>query len=175
MFGKKKASVEDLVTTMLDLPRSSYQEVANRFKDAFNYSGNVAMLEFEVLVFYLWVVIASLPPLYHPYRQLIIKKFCERFEDDSEKRKVLYDEINERYSNYFEAFYMWLNNPRSGGTLGSVIVETVINQNRNCSPKKHLPMVGATEALLASTIFITEYKRTLNTLGKIEKKFKIVS
>jgi len=114
-----------------------------------------------------------LPPQDKELRDLLHDTFCEYLKCDSDVKKYFYEEVDKRYRIYFEAFNMWTKNPSSGHMMGSVMIEIIKNQNSDFSLKKYLPLVGATEALKAFMLFSTLFKMSLESIGKIKKKFKI--
>ena len=170
-WSKKKISGKDYVEMLLIAREEGARRLSGVFTKEFNYSGDSKLLEHEVIVFSLWLLILALPPSKYKFRDQIHDEFSKSLSNP--EKKALYEEIDKRYRNYFEAYEVWQENPKQGGLLGAVIVEIIINQNSDFSLKEYLPKVGAMEAMKAFSIFAEYWEKNIQMIGYLEKKFAI--
>ncbi|MFC1952616.1 hypothetical protein ACFLWR_00600 [Chloroflexota bacterium] len=171
---KKKMSTGEYIETLLELRSRYTHQLVSSFENEFNYAGDPKLLNYEIMIFSLWLLILSLPPSMYGLRDRIHDRFCEILHLDGENKTLFFNEVDVRYSNYFEAYNMWQKNPTGGHTLGGVIVETIINHNPDFSLKTHLPLVGAIEAMKAFIVFNETFKSNIKTIGALGKKIKLV-
>ncbi|MCK4343668.1 MAG: hypothetical protein KAX05_00160 [Bacteroidales bacterium] len=86
---------------------------------------------------------------------------------------MFYQEIGKRYANYHYAYNKWVANPQSGSLLGSVITETVVNQNADFSIQDTLPYTDGLTDMEMFSFFGESFKNTLEFIGYLKKEYKI--
>ena len=77
------------------------------------------------------------------HKDLMHEKICNQFRISENEIKIFYEEIKKRYSNYYYTYNKWVENPQNSILLGSVITETIVNQNSDFSIQKRLPYTDA--------------------------------
>ena len=169
---KKKISQEEFVDLLLEV-RSEIEKLAIKaLNEDFNYSGDKKKLQYEVMIFSLWLITLSALSKNQEIKDMLHSTFSWRYWG-VEENEPLFKQIDKRYKNYYEAFNMWQKNSQSGYMIGTVIVETIKNQNPDFSLSEKIPTVGGIEALKATIIFGELFKVTLKMIGEIKKEYKI--
>lgn len=170
---KKKISQEEFVNLLLKIRYEIEQSIIKSFNENFGYSGEEKKLMFESRIFSLWIITIALPPTSNELKDSLHDKLCKYLELDNEIKQFFFKEIDKRYKNYFTAFDMWQKNPQSGHMIGTVMIETIKNQNPNFYLKEKIPIVGDTEALEAFMLFSKLFELTLKMIGETKKKYKV--
>lgn len=137
----------------------------------FGYTGNKKRLNFETIILSLWIITLSMPS--DKLRDLLHESFCKQTDLTGKQKQEFFKEIDKRYKNYFAAFNTWQKNHQNGSALGSVIFETIINQNPNFPFDKKIALVGDVESLIMFTIVINAFKATMEMIKEIKGKYII--
>lgn len=169
---KKKLTLEQFVDSLLLIRMRVEEEVIQSFEEDFEYQGEAQKLKYEARLFALWLITLCTPPKTEIKDQLH-HAFYEYLGIDDSTKEFLSEELDKRYKNYYAAFEMWQKNPGSGHMIGSVMLEIIKNQNSDFSLKDHLPLVGAFEALQATTLFGSLFKASLDSIGNLKKEYKV--
>ena len=169
---KKKISQEEFVKLLLKIRSEIEASAIKAFNENFEYNGDKEKLKYEAMIFSLWIVTLSTPPDKPEIKDMLHGSFSEMYWGAKEN-KPLFEQIDKRYRNYYEAFNMWQRNPESGHMIGTVMIEIIKNQNPDFSLSKEIPSSDATEVLKAFALFGELFKFSLKMVGEIMKKYKI--
>jgi hypothetical protein len=158
---KTTLSEEEFIDLLIRLRFGDDRPVGERFKNEFFYTGDIKSLLFEVRIFLLWIVTISLPP--HDRKRLgdlahaSYFKLCYSGTTYGLQRvEVFRQEIPKRYHNYYEGYNRWIDN-HSNMILGSVLYETIINQNRDYQIETYIPIIDIIQSSAAFDIFIDTF------------------
>ena len=182
MFLFKKTMSED---RFLEILLKGQLKIEGIVKDEFkkNYDSPTDMFRFhlEVTIFSLWLMTISLNSPNSKFLDRLRDAVCDRLDDQISfascypGRRNLPETIDQRYQNYFEAFRMWQQNPQSGHIIGSVMFEYIHNQFGLFSLREEIPEVGDIEAMNTFNLFAILFKKNLEFIESLRKKFKIKS
>jgi len=171
--SKKRVSIENYIDLLLEVRLAVEDRLLVEFSQAFDYEGEPKKLKYEARILSLWLLCLG-----HTSKDLLDRihdTFCEYLGASQEMRDVFYQDVDQRYSNYFAAFSVWQTNPQSGLVLGSAIVETVKNQNPHFSLEEgSIPIVGATEAFIGFMLFESSFTFLLKSIEEINEKHTVV-
>lgn len=172
---RKKISQEKFIDLLLEVKYKIEQLFIKAFKKDlfFDYNGTEKELIFEARILSLWIVTLSIPPTDDNLKDMLHDKLCKYLGTDDKTKQYFFEEIDKRYKNYYKAFDMWQKNPQRGDMVGTVIIETIKNQNPDFSLSKKMPLVGDIEALMAFELFGKLFQLSLKMVGEIKKKYKI--
>lgn len=170
---KKKISQNEFADILLEIRYEIEQLCIKAFNENFDYKNEKNKLIYEARIFSLWIVTITLPPSSNQLKDILHDKLCDYLKLEDKIKEFFFLEIDKRYKNYFAAFKMWQNNPQSGHMIGTVIVETIKNQNPDFSLDEIIPVVDGDEALDAFMLFSKLFEITIEMIGEIKQKYKI--
>ena len=135
------------------------------------FEGDKQLLNLDTTIFSLWMISLTLPSKKH--KDLMHEKICNQFRISENEIKIFYEEIKKRYSNYYYAYNKWVENPQNSLLLGSVITETIVNQNSNFSIQETLPYTDFMVNMEMFAFFADNFKIILNVISEMKKKYRI--
>lgn len=172
MWFRKKISQEDYVNILLESRVMLQEEATKIVAEDFNGTVDEKKLQYELMIFTLWIITLSMPPDSDEVKDLLHRTFSYQYWG-VENNDPLFRQIDRRYKNYYAAFNEYQKSPQSGHLLGGVIVETLKNQNSTFSLSEELPSVGDIESLQYFMLFSSLFKQSLKIAKGLKKKYSV--
>lgn len=119
---KKNITKDQFVDFFLEIRSRIEKEVIKFFKDDLEYKGDEKKLQYEAMIFALWLTTLGTPPNNKEIKDMLHSAFFLKYWG-VENNEPLLKQIDKRYKNYYAAFNMWQRNPQSGHMIGSVMIE----------------------------------------------------
>jgi len=169
---KKALSKNDYIDFLL-LTREQLGKIAiEKFEEKFEFQGNEKRSDFEIKIFTLWLITITIPVKDKEIKDLLHKKFVLKYwgKEADKLQQTIFQEIDQRYQNYYKAFEIWSKNHRSGSVIGGVIEENIINKNSDFSLDKYLPNTGLISGMIANAIFVTLLNTSYEVLSSVGLK-----
>jgi len=167
--SKKNLTLNEYFNALLEQRMLIDKSLKNHIKEETNFSGNENLLNLEVKIFSLWLI--SLTIKERALKDMFHQQFCNDVGLDKIQIQIFYQQIKIRYDNYNFAYSCWAKNPRSGNILGSVMTETIVNQNPDFSAQEKLPMTDGDIDLGMAVFFSIWLKNTLDFIIKIKEYY----
>ncbi len=168
---KEVVTQQEFIDLLLVVWNKIKQTSLEYFDEHFDYTGENKKLILETSIFSLWVVTLAIASASNSTKNLFHDNFCDSYGFDAKEKQNFYKLIDKRYSNYYDAFQIWQKNHGSGHMVGSVIVETIINQNPDFPFDKEIPQLDFMEVSQAFILFGEQFKFAIKAIGKTVRKF----
>lgn len=168
---RRKLTLDELLDALLDVRIKIDKGLQDYVKEKTDFSGDEQLLNLETKIFSLWVISLTIPS--KEYKNMLHQKLCDDIGLEENEIQLFYQEIGKRYANYHYAYNKWVANPKSGSLLGSVITETVVNQNADFSIQDTLPYTDGLTNMEMFSFFGESFKNTLEFIEYLKKEYKI--
>ncbi|MBA7523719.1 hypothetical protein ES705_15852 [subsurface metagenome] len=168
---RRKLTIGEFLDALLEIRIDIKKEFQEYIKKKSDFSGDEQLLNMESIIFSLWVISLTIPS--KEYKDMLHQKLCDDIGLEGNEIQIFYQQVNKRYANYNYAYNKWVANPQCGYLLGSVITETVVNQNADFSIQGTLP---PTDLLTDSEMFLffgESFKTTLEFIKDLKKDYEI--
>jgi hypothetical protein len=161
---KKKMSKEDAVDMLLEIRSRIEKLTIKAFHENLNYNGDEKKLQYEAMIFSLWLITLSLPSRTYRIKKMLHYTFSWEYSGIKDNDQ-LFEEIYKRYDIYHGAFDIWKKDRQQDKQiLGAVMVEIMKNQNSDFSLDEITSLVDPVEASKAFILFSSLVKLIVVTI-----------